>query len=110
MRLVTESPIDVPEGPYRFDRRLSDRWGASGSATAFVLDGEGFGSRHALQLVDASFEGIGVRSSQPLRPGTQVLIDRAEPGSIRRRGIVLRCHPTGDGYRVAIRFLRRMAA
>ena len=101
---------DVDRGPYSFDRRRSPRWDAYGSATAFILDGESFGRMHTLQLTDAAQDGIGADSNDAISPGTMVSLGFEDPGQIAQQGVVVRCLPTGDGYRVGILFQRRLAA
>jgi hypothetical protein len=72
--------------------------------------GERFGERHVLKLLDESYEGLGAVSSRPLEPGAVVSVAFAALGYTARPGVVLRCAPCGDGYRVAIRFEIRAAA
>lgn len=95
---------------YRLDRRFCDRWPVNGGAVAFEAGGAGFGRRHPLRLLDESPGGLGARSSDPLTPGTVVTVAISEPGAPVRQGVVLRCLPCGDGYRVGIEFARAMAA
>lgn len=97
-------------GTLRFERRRTDRWPLDGVATAFELAGDGFGRTHALRLLDCSDEAIGALSDTVVRPGTTVSVGFHAPGYSARRGVVSRCRPCGDGYRVAILFERRLAA
>lgn len=94
----------------RFERRQHDRWPERGVATAYGAAGPSFGRRFALRLLDASADGLGARSDRPLDPGTVVTLVFAEPGRPARNGVVVRCLPCGDGYRIAVRFELRMAA
>ena len=94
----------------RFERRRLDRWPIHGVAVAHQLAGEGFGRRSTLRLRDESVEGLGAWSDRPLEPGTLLSVGFASPGEPIRTGVVLRCLPCGDGYRIAIRFETRMAA
>ena len=96
--------------PLPFERRICDRWPSRGLVIAYGAAGEHFGRRYALRMLDASDDGIGVQSDRPLDPGTVVSIAFAAPGHPVRSGVVVRCLPCGDGYRVAIRFELRMAA
>ncbi|MHC5114094.1 MAG: PilZ domain-containing protein [Planctomycetota bacterium] len=97
-------------GPFRFERRQCDRWTVDGLATAFVVGGERFGRTYRLRMQDCSDSGLGAVVDEPLAPGTAVSIDFQMPGYGSRRGIVARCLPCGDGYRLAIVFELRMAA
>lgn len=80
------------------------------AATAFELAGQNFGRMHRLKVVDASHDGIGAISDTVLMPGSVVSLGFASPGQTARRGLVLRCTPCGEGYRVAIEFEARQAA
>lgn len=97
-------------GPYRFERRQSDRWSAQGNASAICLTGDAFGRIHDLSLTDYSHDGMGAICEQWIAPGAEVSVGFAAPGRLARRGTVLRCEPCGHGYRVAVQFQARMAA
>ncbi|HWB20739.1 MAG TPA: hypothetical protein VG711_10590 [Phycisphaerales bacterium] len=99
-----------PQSALTFERRGMDRWPMHGIATAFRLSGEEFGRMHELKLVDYSHEGLGAVSDSVLEPGTLVTIGFQQAGYQAKRGVVLRCLPCGEGYRVAIQFEQRMAA
>jgi hypothetical protein len=104
----------LPEGDpppvFRLERRWSDRWSEHGVAVAFISGGERFGQRFPMRLLDASEEGLGARCDRAIDPGTLVTVGFAAPGWPLRSGVVLRCVPCGDGYRLAIRFEVRAAA
>lgn len=100
---------EIP-APLRFERRSSDRWPMQITATAFRLAGSDFGRMHDLRVQDFSHAGLGAISDSVIEPGTAVSIGFSEPGYIAKRGVVLRCTPCGEGYRVAIEFEARMAA
>jgi hypothetical protein len=107
----THESIELaPPAPLRFERRLIDRWPARGVASAYCVGGDRFGQRFILQLIDESHEGLAARTSRPLEPGTAVSVGFATLGHHARRGVVLRCVPCGEGYRLAIRFETRLAA
>lgn len=99
-----------PADPLPFDRRLRDRWPADGVAKVFHVAGERFGEVHTLKLIDQSHECLGARCAWPIEPGTIVSIGFTAPGAAPRRGVVVRCAPCGDGYRLAIRYELRQAA
>jgi hypothetical protein len=107
---VTEVDPEPAPAPLRFERRLHDRWASRGIATAYRVAGQRFGERHVLRLLDESYEGLGALTSRPLEPGAVISVGFAALGHPAKSGVVLRCAPCGDGYRVAIRFETRMAA
>ena len=100
---------DAP-APLRFERREHDRWLASGVARAARVAGERFGEMYTLKMLDYSPLGLGAACAQPIEPGTIVTIGFQEPGCTAQRGVVVRCLPCGDGYRLAIRFDASLAA
>lgn len=101
---------NVDGGPFRFDRRMGDRWPVDGGATAFQLAGDSFGRMHTLQMRDCSDTGMGAVSETPIPPGSIVSIGFQMPGHLAKRGEVIRCEPCGEGYRIAVVFEHRMAA
>ena len=113
LSLAQRPPVheeDEAPSPLRFERRYVDRWPVQGVATAICLHGEKFGQMHELSMLDFSFEGLGAISNTVLEPAMNVSIGFQSPGYPAKRGIVLRCTPCGNGYRVAIQFQARMAA
>jgi hypothetical protein len=104
---IDESLID---GPLRFERRRNDRWPIHGTATAFRICGEEFGTIHELKLTDVSCEGLGALCDTIIEPGACVTLGFSNPGYLARRGTVVRCMPCGCGYRVGVRFEHRLAA
>lgn len=104
-----EYHVDAP-APLRFERRIHDRWPASGIATAFRLAGDRFGEMQTLEMVDCSNDGLGATCDKPIDPGTIVSLGFQAPGYLAKRGVVVRCLPNGNGYSLAIRFEALMAA
>ena len=102
--------IDIDPSPLRFERRRFDRWPQSGVAAAYGAAGEHFGQRYVLRMLDESEAGMGARTNRAIDVGTVVSVAYAMPGYPVRSGVVVRCLPCGDGYRVAIRFDLRLAA
>lgn len=96
--------------PLRFERRHLDRWPQSGVAAAYGAAGEYFGQRYMLRIQDESEAGMGARTDRAIEPGTIVSVAFASPCQPVRTGVVVRCLPCGDGYRVAVRFETRLAA
>lgn len=104
-----EYDADAP-APLRFERRANDRWPVQGVAKTFRVAGERFGEMQVLKMIDYSWDGLGAFCPEPLEPGTIVSLGFQEPGYMTKRGVVLRCLPCGDGYRVAIQFESLLAA
>lgn len=100
---------EVPES-LQFDRRDEDRWNLPGAATAFRLAGDRFGHTHQLAGLDYSAGGLGARCDEALEPGTVISLGFQSPGYLAKRGVVVRCIPCGEGYRVGVRFDARLAA
>ncbi len=69
-----------------------------------------FGRTHALRTVDCSSTGVGAISDTVVTPGTYVSVGFDTPENPARRGVVARCLPCGNGYRVAVVFEGRLAA
>lgn len=85
------------------DRRKVPRRAMQGGAMAVFSDGPGPGALSRVDLVDASWTGIGVRSGVRVAPGTSVSLVPESPMWPRQTGIVVRCDPDGQGgYRVGI--------
>ncbi len=99
-----------PPAPLHFERRTHDRWSIDGVATIFHLGGAHFGRMHSLKSIDYGPGGLGARSADPVEPGSLVSVGFESPTYTAKRGVVVRCMPCGDGYRVAIRFEHRLAA
>jgi len=74
-----------------------------GSATAFHLDGDRFGTMHDLVELAISEQALEARSHQAVPPGSRVSLGFEAPGNPARQGEVVACDPCGDGFRVGIR-------
>ena len=105
-----EQAADLDDAPLKFERRRADRWPMEGVASAFRLTGDSFGLMHDLKVSDYSQGGVGVLSDTPIDPGTLISIGFQQPGVVARRGIVRRCQPCGNGYRIGVQFELRQAA
>ena len=110
VRRIAPAPKTLDDGLSDAERRLDDRWRSDGSAVAYGTAGELFGQRFELKLIDESYRGVGAVSPHPVTPGTVVRVGFNRFGAIPQDGVVLRCLPCGEGYRLAILFDRRMAA
>lgn len=106
----SSTQLDDAPAPLRFERRNQDRWSLGGVAKVFRVAGERFGEAYTLKTVDYSPDGLGATCAWPLEPGTVVSVAFPAPGYTAKNGVVVRCLPCGDGYRLAIRFDRAMAA
>ena len=104
------TPETEPDRPLRFERRRHERFTVPGEVTAIRIDGERFGERHDLKMLDYSPDGLGAISPTVLEPGAMVSVVFQAGEQPALRGLVLRCLPCGNGYRVAIRFELRRAA
>lgn len=94
----------------RFERRDSERRRLDGVATVFCLSGACFGEMHELNTLDYSSGGLAAMSDRAIAPGTLLSIGFSTQGMLARRGIVRRCLPSGEGYRLSIEFEARLAA
>ena len=75
----------------------------AGSATAFHLDGDRFGTMHDLVELAISEEALEARSLQAVPTGARVSLGFEAPGHPARQGEVVACDPCGEGFRVGIR-------
>ena len=112
---MVRSPTDAgprPSGPtiLRFERRRSTRSTITGTAEVQRIGGGRFGQSHRLVLQDYSDGGLAARSDTVVEPGTLVWIVMDCPGASGRRGVVRRCVPCGNGYRIAVQFDLALAA
>jgi hypothetical protein len=99
-----------PPPTFTFDRRAAERWTAPGPATAFRLSGGQFGQILDLDTVDLSAGGVAVTCADPIEPGAMLSLSFSQSGQLARRGVVRRCVPCGEGYRLGIQFQLGLAA
>ena len=85
-----------------FDRRKLPRRPISGSAMAVFSQNNGPGRLMRVELVDASWSGIGVRTSEPIALGAACSLTPEDAMWPRQVGMVLRCEKDGEGYRVGL--------
>jgi hypothetical protein len=74
-----------------------------GSATAFHLDGDRFGTMHDLVELAISEQVLEARTHQAVPTGSRVSLGFEAHGTPARQGEVVTCDPCGDGFRVGIR-------
>jgi hypothetical protein len=84
------------------ERRKLPRRTVSGHAMAVFASGRGAGTLSRVQLVDASWTGMGLKTTTPVEPGTSVSVIPEHAMSPRQVGIVVRCEPTESGYSVGL--------
>ena len=98
------------EGPLKFDRRACQRWSAIGQLEAVRSDGMGRSSLLRLELVDESSGGLAAVTREPMPPGSRLSVRSSPDSDIWRPGVVVRCSPSGVGYRIGVAYERRQAA
>ena len=108
------SPPTATEDPapatLRFERRTAERWAAIGRLEAMRSDGLAPPQIFQLDLIDESARGLAAATGIPLPPGSSLSV-RTSPGLDNwRRGVVVRCVPTGRGYRIGVAYELRRAA
>lgn len=84
------------------ERRKLPRRAVSGHAMAVFANGRGAGTLTRVELVDASWTGMGLKTSAPVEPGTSVSIIPEHAMSPRQIGIVVRCEQMESGYSVGL--------
>ncbi len=92
------------------EQRIRNRWPHQGAATALRLDADAFGRMHELHLLDFGEGGLGAATPEPIEPGALVTLGFEAEHCTARRGRVVACTPTGERFRVAIRFDDALAA
>lgn len=93
-----------------FDRRKLPRRPISGHAMAVFTPGNSVGTLVRVELLDASWKGIGFRSPMAFAPGTLCSLTPEDAMWPRQVGMVLRCEKDGDGYRVGLQSKLAQAA
>ena len=63
-----------------------------------------------LHLRDESLGGLGAIVAEPFPPGARLRICTSPHANVWRDGVVVRCSPVDGGFRMGIRFERRLAA
>lgn len=100
----------------RFDRRQYPRRSAGGAVAAMRRNHQPYAYRQRrghLRLVDISDGGIRAISDVPWQVHEAMVLFFEPHGLYQgfdQYGHVIRCHPTEQGYEVAIRFDQRLAA
>src|SRR5262249_24564021 len=93
-----------------FDRRKLPRRPVSGHAMAVISQGSGPGKLMRVGLLDASWTGIGLRTSEPIAVGSACSLTPEDAMWPRQVGIVIRCERDEDGFRVGLQSRMARAA
>ena len=101
---------NVAPASLKFERRRVARTPAAGEAMAAFYDADGAIALTSEELIDASAKGIGLRSSVEIEPGARFMIYAGGSALAHRGGVVARCTPDGDGWRLGVLCDARMAA
>ncbi len=99
-----------PLGPLPFERRSCTRHPAIGTLEAVQCDGFTRPVVVKLRLFDEGSGGLSAQSDKPMPPGSKLRVRTCPATGVWRDGVVLRCQPIGDGYRVALIYERLKAA
>jgi hypothetical protein len=86
-----------------FDRRSIPRRPIAGRAMAVFSSSNAAGTLVRVELIDASWQGIGIKSPIEVAPGASVSITPEDSMWPRQIGIVVRCEKDGEGYRLGLR-------
>jgi len=99
--MLAVSPIEAVAG---------EAWTLEGCATAFSLAAEEFGRIAQLTALRYGHEGLAADVSEAFAPGTPISLGFEAVGYTARRGEVVACEPSGERFRIGIRFECRLAA
>lgn len=93
------------------ERRKTPRRVMNGGAMAVFSTGIGAGTLVRVEVLDASWTGIGLRCPVEVAPGASVSIVPDDALWPRQTGIVVRCEPDAQGgYRVGLLSRKQKAA
>ncbi|GDX98126.1 hypothetical protein LBMAG48_05300 [Phycisphaerae bacterium] len=84
------------------ERRKVPRRAVKGGAMAVFSAGKGAGTLARVELLDASWTGLGVASPVEVEPGTAVSVIPEHAMSPRQIGIVVRCEKMDEGWRLGL--------
>jgi hypothetical protein len=91
------------------ERRSVPRRPVKGHAMGVFSDGHAATKLMRVELVDASWTGIGVICSEPLEIGMTASLTPEDAMWPRQTGVVVRCDPCEDGYHVGLLSRQRRA-
>lgn len=93
-----------------FDRRRTRRRIAAGTVMATMTTPDGTSTLTRVRLQDLSTTGVGLRSDVPVPIGTVVAVYSSGSRFPSATGLVVRCIPMGDAFRLGLdRRLRQVA-
>src|SRR5437868_6492671 len=92
-----------------FDRRKLPRRQIKGHAMAVFSTGSTNAKLTRVELIDASWTGIGIKTSEPVDLGASVSLTPEDSMWPRQTGIVVRCDKLDDGYRLGLLSKRNKA-
>ena len=104
----TDIGQDVGSLKFHNERRRAPRRRVSGAAMAVFATGKAAGTLTRVDLLDASYTGLGIVSPVEVEPGTSCSIIPEHAMSPRQIGIVIRCERHDDedtglaGYRLGV--------
>lgn len=91
-----------PAGASQSDRRRVPRRPMQGGGMAVFSNGHGAGTLVRVDLIDASWVGIGVKSPVKVEPGSSVSLVPDSAMWPRQTGVVVRCEEAEDGFIVGL--------
>lgn len=94
----------------RLERRADERTPIAGSVMGAFVDDEGAFTLTRVELLDESAAGLGLLSPVHIEPGRRFTLYAGPMQVAHDSGVVARCEPDGDAYRVGLRCDRRLAA
>lgn len=92
---------ETAEAP-QSDRRRVPRRPMPGGGMAVFSNSFGLGTLVRVDLIDASWTGIGIKSPVKVEPGSSVSLVPDSAMWPRQTGVVVRCEETDDGYIVGL--------
>ena len=110
MELKNLSRRGAEPGCLRLERRDGEREPREGWAMAAFYDEDGALSLTQVELVDASGAGLGLWCPVEVEPGARFCLYSGATRLPHTTGVVARCVPDEDGFRVGLKCAGRMAA
>jgi len=87
-------------------RRDNVRWAFPGAVELWITDDDGTENHVLATSINLSSQGIGIRTDEPIKPGTEVGVAVHEPEmSLHGRAAVRHCNPAGHEFVVGLQFL-----
>jgi len=102
--------VDTHNTQLKIDRRSSSRAARTGSAMAAFFDDDGALSLTRVELADESRSGLGLVCPVEVPRGTRFSLYTTGCSLPHTTGVVARCVPEGEDFRVGLRCDHRLAA